>query len=39
MIGLLRSLFRENDIELTKKDILMSIENKKIRTTKYYLMM
>lgn len=39
IIGLLRTLLRENDIDLTKKDISLQLDGKKIRTTKYYLMM
>jgi hypothetical protein len=38
VIGLLRSIFRDNNIELTKKDISLTLDGKKIRTTKYYLM-
>ena len=36
-IGLIRALLKDCDIELTKKDISMMVNGKKIRTTKYYL--
>ena len=38
MIGLIRSILRDNGIDLTKKDITIKINEKKIRTTKYFLM-
>ncbi len=38
MIGLIRAILKDCDIDLTKKDILMMVNGKKIRTTKYFLM-
>ena len=37
MIGLIRAILKDNDIELTKKDISLVIDGSRIRTTKYYL--
>ena len=38
IIGLIRALLKDNNIDLTKKDISILVGEKKIRTTKYYLM-
>jgi hypothetical protein len=37
IIGLIRALLKDCDIDLTKKDISMMVNGKKIRTTKYFL--
>lgn len=39
IIGLLRALLKDNDIDLTKKDISIMVDGKRHRTTKYYLSM
>lgn len=38
-IGLIRALLKDSNIDLTKKDISMMVNGKKIRTTKYFLML
>ena len=37
IIGLFRAILKDNDIDLTKKDISIIIDGKRQRTTKYYL--
>ena len=37
IIGLFRAILKDNDIDLTKKDISIIIDGKRYRTTKYYL--
>ena len=37
IIGLFRAILKDNDIDLTKKDISIIIDEKRHRTTKYYI--